>query len=142
MERRSPSSSSSHQRKRRRKKSLSWGKLCRHKRVLLGRKNGKKTQVGKSGLAIDGEVDRYTCRTPHVHMYSHCTDHTAQITCVHGSGLSCVSKIGLSSTRHVSPCASQYTEHQHKFSLTYLSCDTVVFFSEPRPVVHASMYSL
>ena len=27
-----------------------------------------------------------------------------------------------SSTRHVSPCASQYTEHQHKFSLTYLSC--------------------
>ena len=31
-----------------------------------------------------------------------------------------------SSTRHVSPCASQYTEHQHKFSLFYLSCVTVV----------------
>ena len=30
-------------------------------------------------------VDRYTCRTPHFHMYSHSTDHTAQITCVHGS---------------------------------------------------------
>ena len=27
-----------------------------------------------------------------------------------------------SSTRHVSPCASQCTEHQHKFSLTNLSC--------------------
>ena len=38
---------------------------------------------------------------------------------------------------HVSPCASQYTEHQHKFSLTYLSCVTVLFFSEPRLVVHA-----
>ena len=36
-----------------------------------------------------------------------------------------------SSTRHVSPCASQYTEHQHKFSLTYLSCET-------RPVVDTS----
>ena len=39
-----------------------------------------------------GSVDRYTCRTPHFHMYSHCTDHTAQMTCVHGSILSCVSK--------------------------------------------------
>ena len=25
-------------------------------------------------------VDRYTCRTPHFHMYSHSTDHTAQLT--------------------------------------------------------------
>ena len=87
-----------------------------------------------------GSADRYTCRTPHFHMYSHCTDHTAQMTCVHGSSLSCVPKIGHSTTRHVSPCASQYSEHQHKFSLTYLSCVTVVFFSEPRPFVHASIY--
>ena len=39
-----------------------------------------------------------------------------------------------SSKRHVSSCASQYTEHQHKFSLTFLSCVTVVYFSDPRPV--------
>ena len=45
-------------------------------------------------------------------------------------------------TRHVSLCASQRTEHQHKFSLTYLSCVTVVLFSEPRPVVHASICPL
>ena len=30
-----------------------------------------------------------------------------------------------SSTRHVSSCASEYTEHQHKFSLTCLSCVAV-----------------
>ena len=24
-------------------------------------------------------VDRYTCRMPHFHMYSHCTDHTKQM---------------------------------------------------------------
>ena len=29
-----------------------------------------------------GGVDRDTCRTPHFHMYSHSTDHTAQMTCV------------------------------------------------------------
>ena len=87
-----------------------------------------------------GGVDRYTCRTPHFHMYSHSTNHTAQMTCVHGSSLSCVPKIGHSSTRHVSPCFSQYIKHQHKFSLIYISCVTVVLFSEPRPVVHASSY--
>ena len=27
--------------------------------------------------------DRYTCRTPHFHMYSHSTEHTAQMTCAH-----------------------------------------------------------
>ena len=43
------------------------------------------------------------------------------------------------STRHVSPCASRYTEHQHKFFLTCLSCVDVVFFFEPGPVVHASI---
>ena len=42
------------------------------------------------------------------------------------------------STRHVSPFASQYAEHQHKFFLAYLSCVTVVLSSEPRPVVHVS----
>ena len=30
-------------------------------------------------------VDRYTCRTPHFHMYSRSADRTAQMTCVHGS---------------------------------------------------------
>ena len=59
-----------------------------------------------------------------------------------GSSLSCVPKTGHSSTRHVSLCASQYAEHQHKFSLTYLFCVTVVLFSEPRLVVHASIYPL
>ena len=38
------------------------------------------------------DVDRYTCRTPQCHTYSHSTDHTAQVTCVHGSSLSCVPK--------------------------------------------------
>ena len=51
-----------------------------------------------NSLAIGGDVDRYTCRTPHFHMYSHSTDHTAQRTCVHGSSSSCVPKIGQSST--------------------------------------------
>ena len=86
----------------------------------------------RNSLAIDGG-------TPHFHMYSHCTHHTARMHVYIGSSLSCVPKIGSSSTRHVSPCASQYIEHQHKFSLTYLSCVTVVLFSEPRPVVHASI---
>ena len=36
--------------------------------------------------------------------------------------LSCVPKNRFSSMRHVSSCASQHTEHQHKFSLTYISC--------------------
>ena len=93
-----------------------------------------------NSLAIDGGVKRHTCRTQHFHKYSHCTDHTAQMTCVLGSRLSCASKIGHPSTRHVSPCASQHTEHQHKFSLTYLSCITVVLSSDPTPVVHASIY--
>ena len=53
-------------------------------------------------------------------MYSHCTDHAARMHVYIGSSLSCVPKIGHPSTRHVSPCASQCTEHQHKFSLTYL----------------------
>ena len=47
-----------------------------------------------------------------------------------------------SSTRHVPLGVSQHTEHQHKFSLTCLSCFTVVLFSEPRHVVHASIYPL
>ena len=45
-----------------------------------------------------------------------------------------------SSTRHVQSCASQYIEHQHKFSLTYISCVTFVYLSSSRPVVHASIH--
>ena len=46
-----------------------------------------------------------------------------------------------SSTRHVSPCASQHTEDHHKFSLTYISCVTVVLSPKPdllstHPVTH------
>ena len=38
-------------------------------------------------------ADRYTCRTPQFHMYSHSTDHTAQMTCVHWlKGLMCAEK--------------------------------------------------
>ena len=80
-------------------------------------------------------------------MYSHSTDHIAHMTCVQGSrslqgsSLSCVAK-KKSSTRHVSSCASKHTEHQHKFSLIYLSCVAFVYLSDPRPVVHASIYPL
>ena len=77
-----------------------------------------------NSLAIDKLecVDRYTCRTLHFHMYSDCTGHAARMHVYIGTSLSCVPKIGHSSTRPVSPCASQYTEHMHKFSLTYFSC--------------------
>ena len=86
-------------------------------------------------------VDRYTCRTPHFHIYSHHTDHTAQTTCVHGSRLSCVPK--KRSVIHASWFALCLTVHwalPHRISLTYLSCVAVVFFSQPRPVVHVSNY--
>ena len=98
--------------------------------------------VDKIFLIFTVCVDRYTRHTQHFHTFSNCTDHTAHMTCVLGSSLSCVPNIGRPSTRHVSPCASQHTEHQHKFSLTYLSCVTVVLFSEPRPVVQASISPL
>ena len=89
-----------------------------------------------------GGVDRYTCRTPHFPctVIAQITQHRWHVYI--GSSLSCVPKMGYSSTRHVSPCASQYTEHQHKFSRTYLICVTVVLFSESRPVVHASIYPM
>ena len=78
-------------------------------------------------LTIDGCVDRYTCRTPHFHMYSRC--HSTDDMCSLAQGAwglktNCVPKNIHSSTHHVSPCASQHTGHQHKFSLTYLSCVT------------------
>ena len=38
-------------------------------------------------------VDRYTCRTPHFHMYSRCTNHTAQMHVYIGSSPSCAPKI-------------------------------------------------
>ena len=37
-------------------------------------------------------VDRYTCRTPHLHMYSHSTKHTAQMSCVQWLKTSCAPK--------------------------------------------------
>ena len=88
-----------------------------------------------------GSVDRDTCRTP---QFSHAqawysTDNTCSLA--QGSSLS-FTRRGHPSTRHVSSCASRYTEHQHKFSPTYLSFFTVVFFSEPILVVHASTYPL
>ena len=59
-----------------------------------------------------------------------------------GSSLSWVSKTGQSSTRHVSPCASQHTEHQHKFSHIYISCVTVDLLSThplPTAKIHGRM---
>ena len=44
----------------------------------------------------------------------------------------CLPKIGHSSTRHVSPCASQHTEHQHKFSLSPTS-PVLLSSSSPNP---------
>ena len=89
-------------------------------------------------------VDRYTCRTPPFHMHSHCTVETTCVPWLKGleSSRRIVCQNFHTSTRHVSPCASQYTEHKHKFSPNYLSSVTDVIFSEPRPVVHASIYSL
>ena len=51
-------------------------------------------------------------------------------------------KIGHSSTRHGSSFAARDTEHFLTVSLFYLSCVVVVFFSEPRPVVHVSQNPL
>ena len=50
--------------------------------------------------------------------------------------------IGPSSTRHVCSFVARDTEHFLTFSFFYLSCVVVVFFSEPRPVVHVSNYPL
>ena len=76
------------------------------------------------------------CRQVHL-PHGHCT---VQTTCVRAQDELCAMK--LSSTRRVSPCASRYTEHQQKFSPTYFSCVTVVFFSETRPVVLVSTCAL
>ena len=90
-------------------------------------------------------VDRYTCRTPHFHMYSHCTDHTAQMTCAHwlrswkAQDELCAGK--KHSFIHAS-CLARDTEHFLTFSFLYLSYVIVVLFSEPRPVVHTSIYPL
>ena len=67
-------------------------------------------------------VDRYTCRTPHFHMHSHCTVPLAQWAW--GPKTNCVP------ARHVSPYTSQYTEHQHKLSLSLTS---PVFLSSSSP---------
>ena len=81
-------------------------------------------------------VDRYTCRTPHFHMYNHCTDHASRMHVCIGSRLSCVPKIGHPSTRHVSTCASQHTEHQHNFSFTYLSSSPNPDLLSTHPFIH------
>ena len=45
-------------------------------------------------------------------------------------------------TRRVSFLAAPDTDHQHKFSLTYLSNLTVILFDTPKPVVPRSIFSL
>ena len=45
--------------------------------LCAGLAHRKSPKRGHRGLG----VDRYTCRTLHFHMFSHCTDHTAQMTC-------------------------------------------------------------
>ena len=72
--------------------------------------------------------DRYTCRAPHItctviaqyrrHVFLGSRSLRAQDEW-------CAQK-NHSSTRHVSPCTSRNTEHQHKFSPTCLSCVAVV----------------
>ena len=86
-------------------------------------------------LSLLLSVDRYTWRTPHVHMYSHSTDHTAQMKCVQWLKTSCALKNMPSSMRHVSPFAARDTEHFLTFSLFYLYCVTVVLFST-YPIIH------
>ena len=85
-------------------------------------------------------VDRYTCRTPHFHMYSHCTDHTAQVTCVQlAQGRIVHRKTFLHPRVMVHPLMHATLSTSSLF-LFHLSCITVVLFSEPRPVVHVSNY--
>ena len=69
-------------------------------------------------------------------MYSHCTDHASRMHVCIGSRLSCVPKIGHPSTRHVSTCASQHTEHQHNFSFTYLSSSPNPDLLSTHPFIH------
>ena len=99
------------------------------------------TQTKRASALI---VDRYTCRTPHLHMHSHCTVQTTSVPWLKGLSklkTSCVPKT-FTHPRVMFHLEPQYTEHQHKFSLTYLSCVTVVYFSDRRPVVHASIHPL
>ena len=100
---------------------------CRQGVAAWSTADPKKTSPKTRQRMSPEGVDRYTCRTPHFHMYSHCTDQTARMKF---------------ETRHVSSFAARDTEHQHKFSLTCLSCVTVIHFSDPRPVVLASIYPL
>ena len=92
-------------------------------------------------LALDGCVDRYTCRTPHFHMQSYCT---AQTTCapdsrsLQGSSLSCVPK----KLFFIHP-ASHGTLNTSISSLSSTSpCVTFVYLSDSGPVVHASIHPL
>ena len=80
-------------------------------------------------------MDRYTCRTPYLFSHAQSLHSTVQTTCVHGSrgftssSPNCVPKTIPSSTRHVSFLVALDTEHQHQFSLTYISCVTFVYLS-------------
>ena len=68
----------------------------------------------------------------------HSTDHLFSLAQVKD----CLPKISDPSTRHVSSCASLHIEHQNKFSLTCLSCVTVVLYSYSRLVVPESIITL
>ena len=101
--------------------------------------------VGKwISLQSTGGVDRYTCRTSHfqlvqsLHRSFSIGNTCAWLKDLERSSVSCVPKLGHSSTCHVSFCVSQYAEQQYKFSLTFLSYVTV-FLSEPWSVFHASI---
>ena len=84
-------------------------------------------------------VDRYT-----FYMHSHCSAQTTCAPCsrMQGSSLSCVAKIVLHPRVMFHLALDNTLNHQHKFSLTYLSSVTIVYFSGSRPVVYASIYLL
>ena len=76
--------------------------------ICLMHRNAKKSKNGPSRSQnskmpedyVVFSVDRYTCRTPHFHMYSHSTDHTTQMTCAQRLREFLRVKTGHSSTRH------------------------------------------
>ena len=72
--------------------------------------------------AINQVVDRYTCRTPHFHMYSLSTEHTAQMTCVQWLKTSRAPQNISSSTRHDSSFATHDTERFFTVSILPLLC--------------------
>ena len=84
--------------------------------------------------------NRRRCRQihlPYATFHSHSTSHSTDDMCTLAQGIFVCENISLS-TRHGSSFAARDTEH----FLFHLSCVVVVFFSEPRPVVHVSNYPL